>query len=607
MKHILPYFWLTLFLFSLKGLVAQGQEDFALAQSYYKKEEYRKALVYLEEAQKTSGVGKPLYQLKMDCLLALEDYKEAADWIEENLKEKRFTPVDLYIDLMQVHLMAGEPKKADKDFEQLKKVVERNPNYAYSAGSQLQRSGFPKQALEIYERAEALRGNLNFDYQKALLYGELGNIEKMYEMYVDLLAISPNYLNNIRQLLGRSYQSGGSLVKGDYLKALLIERIQSGGPQTLNQLLVYLFVQEEAYSQAFTQLRALDKRGLLGPTDLYNLGKITFENDALFTAQRIFEYLIQKGSNAPNYEDALYMNLQVKTKQLKEKKSTEEAWADLAREHKEVRDILKGWPKAGQVAIAEAHILGFELGRTDEAIKLLKKTIQTGSTAKEDVALAKIELGDLLLYNGNRWEAILYYGQAEKAFEYSPIGQEAKFKRAKAAYYVGDFQWAQGIFNVLKESTSKLIANDAMQYSLLITDNIALDTNTEAMAMYAKADLLQYQDKIDSSLTVLGLMEIAFLDHPIQDEVLLLKAELLKRKAQFSEAAGYYQSIVDEHPTSILADDALYALAQLYETELMDKERAKAYYEQIFTQHVDSFFANEARKRFRALRGDLIN
>src|SRR5690606_19159245 len=206
----------------------------------------------------------------------------------------------------------------------------------------------------------------------------------------------------------------------------------------------------------------------------------------------------------------------------------------------------------------------------------------------------------------DRWEAILLYGQAEKAFEQSPIGQEAKFKRAKAAYYGGDFAWAQGIFDALKASTSKLIANDAMRYSLLINDNIALDTNMEAMQMYAKADLVNYQGKLDSALRLLDMMEIAFPGHGIQDEVLFLKAQILTRQKNYEASAIAYQQIVDLYAKDILADDAMYALADLYLEKLNKRTEAMDLYQKIFTDHPDSFFAPEARKRYREMRGDEV-
>lgn len=583
-----------------------AQNDYTLAQAYFKSEEYEKALVYLKEIDKNQ-ISKPVYDLRLNCHLALQQTDKAVDWIEDNIKAKRFNPVELYVDLVKLHLDVGQERKAEKAFEDLADLIEKTPNYAYTAGSQLQRAGFPKYALQVYQIAETIRPELKFDYQKALLYGELGNIEKMYEMYVDLLATSPTYYANIQQLLGRSYNSGGTLAKGDYLKQLLINKIQTGAPQILNQLLVYLFIQEEAYGTAFTQLRALDKRDLLGVGELFNLGKIAYENEDYFTADRVFDYLLNKGENYPYYASVLSLKLKVKLAQLQKTKASTEQWLALAEEYAKVREELKGDPMVAPVAIEEAHILAFKLDNTGKAKRLLKETIGLVSTSEENKAIAKIELADVLLYSGDRWDAILYYGQAEKAFEYSEIGQEAKFKRAKAAYYVGDFEWAQGIFGVLKESTSKLIANDAMQYSLLIADNIAMDTNTEAMSMYAKADLLQYQNKIDSSLKVLELMEIAFMDHPVQDDVQFLKAKLLFKKGMYSKSAWHYQQIVEHHKNGILVDDALYALAQLYEQQLADIEKAKMYYEKIFTEHVDSFFAADARKRFRELRGDLVN
>ncbi len=599
---------LVVFTFILFSLCcgAQSGNDFALAQNYYQQEEYDKALSYLAEAEK-NGINKPIYDLKKDCYLALIDYKAAENWIESNLKAARFNPVELYIDLMMVQISAKNPKKQADAFDGLKSVVAKNPNYAYSAGNELQRKGLPQEALTIYELAEKKQQSLNFDYQKAQLYGELGNIKKMYEMYVDLLERAPNYLSSIQQILGRNFQTTEQLPEGEYLKELLITRIQSGAPNSLNQLLVFLFIQEEAYSQAFVQLRSLDKRGLIGQSELYGLARITAENGEYFTATRILDYLIEKGRDFPFYEDARALNLTVKNKALMAKEANFAEWAALDAEYAAVRTELRGWPEAGKIAVEESFILAFKLNEIEKAKTLLKETINNTTTNPEDVALAKIQLADILLYSGNRWDAILYYGQAEKAFEFSPIGQEAKFKRAKAAYYVGDFAWAQGIFGALKESTSKLIANDAMQYSLLITDNLALDTNTEAMEMYAKADLLQYQNKIDSSLRILNLMEIAFIDHVIQDDVLMLKGKLLTQKKDFVGAEKQYRAVVDEPRESILIDDALYALAQLYEGPLPDKEKAMKCYERIFTKHQDGFFAADARKRYRELRGDVVN
>ncbi|MDZ7848542.1 MAG: tetratricopeptide repeat protein [Owenweeksia sp.] len=343
-------------------------------------------------------------------------------------------------------------------------------------------------------------------------------------------------------------------------------------------------------------------------TQLFKLGQVALNNEEYITARRIFNYIIDTGPNGSFYAEALLLGLRAEKQRLLAADATQvEQWHSLQKEYYKVLKQLKGLPEVSELTIDLADLTAFQLNEADTAAGMLKNLITTGYISKSDLARAKIQLGDILLYQGNRWDAIIYYGQAEKAFEQSPIGQEAKFKRAKAAYYVGDFEWAQGIFNALKASTSKMIANDALYYSLLINDNIALDTSTEAMELFARADLMNYQQKPDSALYILGLMEVAFIEHPIQDEVLFLKSEILIDKKRYEEAVQSLTTLLKDHQDDILADDAQYMLARLYEEKLGKVLEAQELYQNLFTEHPDSFYASEARKRYRALRGDVLN
>ena len=56
-----------------------------------------------------------------------------------------------------------------------------------------------------------------------------------------------------------------------------------------------------------------------------------------------------------------------------------------------------------------------------------------------------------------------------------------------------------------------------------------------------------------------------------------------------------------------MADNAIFALAELYANKLALPEEAKLLYEQIIFNHADSIFFVDARKKYRALRGDAIN
>ena len=599
---------LYLIFFLLSIAAVYGQSELSLARQYYAQEEYEKALDYLDKAE-VKGPNNNIYKLKLNCYLALEEYKKAEKYVENNIKVSQYRNFDYYADLCYIFNIQEKYNQADKLVENILQRVEKNAGLSYGFANAFQKRGYPKIALEIYQTAERIMPNSNYVYQKALLYGELGDIKKMYESYVEMVEIQPTYLTTVQQLLGRALQEDVDEENLNYLKQLLIERIQAGGPETLNELLVFIFIKEKNFSGAFTQLKALDKRsenGNLGP--LFNLGQVAYNNEEYLTARRIFDYIKKEGRDSPFYDQAVIFSLRTERERLLALEDpAEEQWLQLQSDYYQAMSDLNGSPDAGALIIDLADISAFQLNDGDTAVAMLRNVLRTGYIGLEDHARAKVKLGDILLYQGDQWQAIIYYGQAEKAFESSPIGQEAKFKRAKAAYYVGDFTWAQGIFTVLKASTSKLIANDALYYSLLITDNMALDTNTEALGMFARADLMHYQHKLDSALQILEMMEVAFVDHPIQDEVLLLKAQIYQERRQYDEAEEPLLTIIGEHGDDILADDAQYQLALIYETRLNRREEAMELYRQIFTLHPDSFYSSEARKRFRDLRGDMVN
>lgn len=619
MKGFLATLFFTIQLLAVSAAYGQGvnvggpakapQEvtDFKLAQEYYANEEYEKALNYLDKLPSNFGKSYQLYELKLGCYLELLDYDKAEKLVKSQVKSSRNKKAEYHADLLMIYQKQEKQSKADKLVEEVLQEVEERPAMAYGYANAFQKKGYPEIALAVYEAGERNMPNANYDYQKALLYGELGDIKKMYSMYVEMVERTPNYLSTVKQLLGRALREETSTENSDYLKTVLIQKIQDGAPETMNELLIFVFIQEKNFSGAFLQLKALDRRTPTNKAGIYNLGNVAINNGEYSLAIRIFDYVIKAGDRYPFYEQALTRKLKAQSLKLEDEGTSDiSEWKELQKEYFKTIETLKGLPDVGPLTIDMAHLTAFKLNETDTAAGMLKDLISTGFISREDIARAKIELGDILLYNGDRWEAILLYGQAEKAFEQSPIGQEAKFKRAKAAYYVGDFLWAQGIFDALKASTSKLIANDAMRYSLLINDNIALDTNMEAMQMYAKADLMNYQGKRDSALRLLDMMEIAFPGHGIQDEVLFLKAQILTDQKKYDAAAGAYQQLIDLYAKDILADDAMYALADLYLQKLDKRTEAMDLYQKIFTDHPDSFFAPDARKKYREMRGDAV-
>lgn len=591
--------------FGQKEAVLTDALDVALAQQYFEEQEYEKVIDKLEDLGKRS-VDPKVYQLLFESYLELVAYKDAIRLSRDWARRVPGRRAAFEVDELFLHLKREDQKDAEEVMAMMLEIIERSPGQAYAYGKALSDRGYSKRALQVYEKA--LEGNpqMNFDYQMALLYGEMGDIPAMHQMYLQMVERTPGYLPTVKTLLSQSISPGEENPNLEILKESIIKKIQDGAPQRFNELLIHIFSQEENFRAAFTQLRALDRQGRLEGNELLNLARLAYNKKDYNLAARIYAYEKDKGEEYSYYQTAVIGWLDARKMDLQNQVAPVEQWDLLATDYSQYHHAFRGDPYQAMLALPLVEVLAYRLHQTDSAERLLLSLFDHSWIGLEDQALAQIAYADLLLFTGRRWDAIIYYRKAEKALDQSVIGQEAKFKRAKAAYYVGDFEWAQGIFSVLKESTSKLIANDAMQYSLLITDNMALDSTTDALEAYARADLFAYRELYDSAEALLEILEISYSDHPIADESLLLRGELRAKQKDLAGAIKLWQRVVDEHAKDILADDALYRIGQAQE-ELGNAEAAMQAYETLFITYVDSFFASEARKAYRRLRGDQIN
>ena len=192
----------------------------------------------------------------------------------------------------------------------------------------------------------------------------------------------------------------------------------------------------------------------------------------------------------------------------------------------------------------------------------------------------------------------------KQAYPNTTIGQDAKFRNAKLAYYTGDFTWAKGQLDVLKAATSQLIANDALNLSLLITDNLVADTSGSALKMYARADLQIFAEQPEKAVQILDSIDVKYPNNSLSDDILMAKARILIQQKDYTNAIIPLKKIVDEHPFNLWADDAVFMLGDIYENRLNNKDQARIYYQKIITNYPGSLWINEARRRFRLLRGD---
>ena len=144
-----------------------------------------------------------------------------------------------------------------------------------------------------------------------------------------------------------------------------------------------------------------------------------------------------------------------------------------------------------------------------------------------------------------------------------------------------------------------------MQSEEKFLDNLNTDDTDFALLLFAKADLLRFQNKLNAAEDTLNKITAFYPSTALLDDILYLKYKIEKDKQHYEKAAAYLEEIVAQHSDDLLADNALFYLGDLYQKYLKDEEKAKTYYEKIILDFKDSTFTIEARKRYRKLRGDI--
>ena len=437
------------------------------------------------------------------------------------------------------------------------------------------------------------------------LYRRKGDTEKMIEQYLNSLAANPERMGTLRTIFQR-YLSDEDF---EVLQKQLYERIQEKRNDLYYpELLTWVFIQRKDYKSAFRQVRALDRRMRENGMRIFQLAEIAANDGDYEAAIAAYDYIVEeKGTTSSFYLDAKRESLRCRRNRLTEGYDYEKE--DLLELEQMYETFLAEFGKSkstGQIIIEFAELEGLYLNNLDKAILLLEELVGYPDLNLYVKSNAKLDLADFYLIKGEIWEATLLYSQVDKLFKDDLLGHEARFRNARLSYFNGDFEWAQSQFEILKASTSKLIANDALDLSVFIMDNIGLDTTTIAMQLYAQAELLVFQNKFDQAFAKLDTLKDDFPMHSLQDDVSFLKAVIYKKQRKYEEAARYFQLIVDNHQEEIRADNALYELAQLYENQLNNKDKAMELYERLFVEFNSSILAVDARKRFRELRGDNI-
>jgi tetratricopeptide (TPR) repeat protein len=595
-------FPVIIFAFLVLNISKLHAQDPNLANQYFTDGEFEKAATVYGQLHEKDERNEFYFNRYIESLQNLEQYDLCEKAIKKQIKR---TPENATLFVTYGGLFERQNKLPEANTQYEKAIEKISADYASVsriANAFTQKNKFDY-AAKAYERgANLLKDPNRFAFNLGELYRRQGETNKMIEQYLNALGGDPGRISTVQTLLAR-YLSAAEFGE---LQAQLYARIQIDENPDLIELLAWSFVQRRDFKSALRQFKALDKR--LGENGLrvFNLANTAADNRDFDTAISAYEYVTtEKDKNNPFFFESKKSAMDCRRRKVTEGYTyTKE---DLKILETEYESFLAQFGKSNQTAGIVQELAALEaiyMNNLPKAIALLEDLKSIPGLNRVLLANTKIALADYYLMSSDVWESTLLFSQVDKDFKEEQIGQEARFKNARLAYFNGDFQWAQEQFNILKASTAKLIANDALDLSVFIMDNLNLDTTSDAISLYSSAELFVFQNRFEEAFLKLDTLRKNFPEHSLQDDILYLEAQIHEKKREYEKAAVLYAEIAEKFKEDIRADNALMALATIYETKLVDIEKAKTLYEKVFTDYSGSVFAVEARKRYRILRGD---
>lgn len=585
---------------------SQTDTDLQLAQYYYNNGEFDKAVTYYQGLYSKSPT-KVYFVRYFDCLIKVKNRKEAEKILKRQINSNR-KDVELKIMLGLFYEEDKDSKAAEKIYTELIDDLTPNPTQIIELSSTFRSKNKNDYALKTLEKGrKLLKDSYPLHVQFAEIYAATGDFDKMFKELIDLLESSITQKTAVQNTLTRFIDFSKPESKEFFsLKTILLEKTQKNADNIIySEMLIWFYIQSSNFSAAITQSISLDKRFNYSGEYVLDVGKMALENRNYEQARKAFKYVVSLGQEYPFYVEAERLNLKVRFTELTSNRNyTSSEIVETIQEYKQTITRLGTKRSVFELGIELAYIQAYFANKSSDALTLLNELISLPGLTDIQKASGKMLLADIYVLQGEIWDASILYMQIDTDFKYEVIGQEAKFKNARIYYYDGEFDFAQSQLSVLKESTSRLIANDAIQLSTLITDNFGLDSNFQIMGWFAQGDLQLEQHKYGQAFDYYDSVMRAEPGHSLEDEILFRKAKAMEMQGKWDEVIPYLEKIVANFGNDILADDALFKMAEIYELHKENKEKALECYKAILMNYKGSLFSTEARKKVRLLRGE---
>ncbi|HUH51711.1 MAG TPA: tetratricopeptide repeat protein [Flavobacterium sp.] len=588
-------FVVVLWLMLSQGMFAQND---ILAKEYFEKGQFEKAVIAYEDLLAQNPNNSIYFANLVTSYQELSQFDKAEKRIIE--RQKRTNQPNLYIDLGYNFQLQKKPLKAEENYKKAIESLDENIHFSSSVAYAFEQKNLLEKALEAYDIASKRDERFNFDFQKARIYGQLGDMELMIEYFLAYSYKNQGVTLSVQNQFMRFIDEDASDSFTPLLRKALLIKVQKTQDIYWNEYLSWFFIQQKQYDRAFIQEKAIYKRNPESLGSMLNLVKLTSDEREYDLAKEIITFVLEQAPDVETriFASTLQMEISINTATTKEYPSIKQRFDKMLAE-------LGTNLQTANLQVLYARFTGFNLDNPKEAQQMLN-TILEYNLNNFDKATIKMELADMFLYEEKFNQALIYYSQIETDLKNHEIGHLANLKIAKTSYYKGDFQWAIKQVSVLKTSFSQLIANDALDLYLLINDNSQSDSTYTALKKFSKADFLVYKKKNKAAIEQFKEILLQHKGEEIEAVTVLRIGELLEKEQDYPQALDYYDLIIKHFSDGIYMDEALFFSAEIYNNHLGKPELAKELYERIIFEHQDSIYFVEARKEYRILRGDSV-
>lgn len=592
-----------LFLFSI---ALNAQSDLELAEQYYKKSDYLKAYEYYSNVKNSAASLRDYYEHYRESAIKAHQEKDFG----KDLKKISKQNPDEYlfkVDLALLEKNSGDLAAYEQDINKLISSAAFSERKLSELVSALSKRKLFNEISTAYLEARDVQNDYDlYALELSNVYAYLGETVLMIQEAIQSVINNKDNLDYVETLLGNQLTTEKEF--DQFLDQIYPKIAQYPQLFQLNELLIWYYIQQKDFYNAFVEERSLDKKNpMLQGSRLVELGNLAFENKNYNESVEIFNYVLTTYPQSRFYLAIKQKLINIKELKLLATYPTDTTLAtSLIRDYDELKTKTRYPREQLEIYSGEAMVWARYFSEYQKAMDLLNQALNIRGITEADKARIKILKGDIYILLEEPWESALLYYQAEKMVDGSEVSNEAKFKNTKLAYYRGDFELAKEQLDILKLSTSRDIANDAIDLAVLIQDNLALDTSDYVLSLYSKAEMYEYQQLYPQAYDMYEKIVTEHNGHSLTDEALYKQAEILFKRKDYDEAVDKLNTLLDTYREDILGDKATFQLAYSYEHYLNNKAKAMEYYKKVLLEYPGSIYTAESRKKFRELRGDRL-